>query len=58
MEKLDHASLRDEAEDCRRKALAYLGRPEAEFLMRVAKSFDELAEAQSRFNIRPPQGWD
>jgi hypothetical protein len=41
---LDSASLREEAEDCRRKALSYLGRPEATFLIHVAREFDKLAE--------------
>jgi hypothetical protein len=36
-------SPEEEAEECRRKALAYLGRPEAPFLMRVAREFDRLA---------------
>ena len=35
--------LEQEAEDCRRKALAYVGRPEATFLLRVAREFDRLA---------------
>lgn len=32
----------EEAHICRRKALAYLGKPEAAFLMRIAKEFDRL----------------
>jgi hypothetical protein len=32
----------EEAEQCRRKALAYLGRPEASFLLNVARQFDRL----------------
>jgi hypothetical protein len=36
-------SLEEEAENCRRRALAYLGRPEAPFLLRVAKAFEDLA---------------
>jgi hypothetical protein len=32
----------EEAEACRRKALAYLGRPEASFLLSVARQFDRL----------------
>jgi hypothetical protein len=35
--------LRDEAEECRRKAMAYLGKPEAPFLLHVARAFDDLA---------------
>lgn len=32
----------EEAENCRRQAISYLGRPEAPFLLRVAKAFEEL----------------
>ncbi len=39
---MDQIGLLEEAENCRRKALAYLGRPEATFLLRVAKAFEEL----------------
>jgi hypothetical protein len=35
--------LRDEAEQCRQRALSYLGKPEAPFLLRVAREFDRLA---------------
>ena len=31
-----------EAETCRREALQHLGKPEASFLLRVARAFDEL----------------
>lgn len=37
------ASFEEEAEECRRMALCYLGRPEAPFLLRVAREFDRLA---------------
>ena len=33
----------EEAEDCRRKALAYLGQPEGTLLLLVAREFDRLA---------------
>jgi hypothetical protein len=36
-------SLEEEAEECRRKALCYLGRPEAPLLLKVAREFDRLA---------------
>ena len=36
-------TLEEEAEECRRKALSYLGRPEASHLLRVAREFDRLA---------------
>ena len=39
----------EEAENCRRQALAYLGRPEAGFLLRLARGFEQLA-AQARSN--------
>lgn len=40
---MSYISLHEEAEECRRKALDYLGRPEAPFLMKVAREFDRLA---------------
>jgi hypothetical protein len=40
---VDIASLEEEAENCRRKALVYLGRPEASFLISVARQFERLA---------------
>jgi hypothetical protein len=33
----------EEAEKCRSQALAYIGKPEAPFLLRVARAFDKLA---------------
>jgi hypothetical protein len=35
--------LDEEAEQCRQRARAYLGQPEAPFLLRVAREFDRLA---------------
>ncbi len=49
---MNHLSCDEEAEDCRRKALSYLGRPEAPFLMRVAREFDRLAEQRARSGSR------
>jgi hypothetical protein len=43
----------EEAENCRRKALAYVGRPEATFLLSVARQFDRLA--YERTKARRPQ---
>ena len=40
---MDRLSLGEEADECRRKALAYVGQPEAPFLLRVAREFDRLA---------------
>jgi hypothetical protein len=36
--------LDEEAEQCRQQARAYLGQPEAPFLLRVAREFDRLAD--------------
>jgi len=33
----------EEAENCRRQALAYFGRPEADVLLRIARGFEQLA---------------
>jgi hypothetical protein len=35
-------SLNEEAEDRRRKALSYLGKPEASFLLRLAREFERV----------------
>ena len=35
--------FKEQAEDCRRQAVQYAGRPEAPFLLNVARAFDELA---------------
>jgi hypothetical protein len=35
--------FKEQAENCRRQASQYAGRPEAPFLLRVASAFDELA---------------
>ena len=44
------ADLYNEAEVCRRKALSYLGKPEAPFLLRVAREFDRLAQLRCSDN--------
>ena len=41
-------SFEEQAEDCRRQALSYVGHPEASLLIRVAREFDRLA-AESRY---------
>ena len=38
----------EQAEDCRRQALSYVGHPEASLLIRIAREFDRLA-AESRY---------
>jgi hypothetical protein len=35
--------LDEEAELCRRRALSYIGKPEAPFLLKIAGEFDRLA---------------
>jgi hypothetical protein len=35
--------FREQAENCRKQASEFAGRPEAPFLLRVASVFDELA---------------
>jgi len=50
---MDQIGLLEEAENCRRKALAYLGQPEAMFLLRVAKAFEELNAEKRGFRSRP-----
>lgn len=44
MLRMDRSELAQEAEKCPLQALAYLGRREASFLLRVAREFDYLAE--------------
>jgi hypothetical protein len=36
-----------EAEDCRRRAAEFAGRPEQPFLLRLAEEFDDLAAAET-----------
>jgi len=43
MLQLDQTTLTEEAEKCRLQAMSYLGRPEASFLLRMAREFDDLA---------------
>jgi hypothetical protein len=45
---LAQLSLHEEAEDCRRKALAYIGMPEGPFLLKLAQAFDELSAELSQ----------
>jgi hypothetical protein len=45
--------FREEAETCRRRALQYLGKPEAPFLLRVARAFDELERKGSGARREP-----
>jgi hypothetical protein len=47
-------SFSDEADECRRRALKFQGRPEAAFLMKLASSFDALAQ-DDRGELRYPR---
>ena len=47
-------SFEEQAEDCRRQALSYVGHPEASLLIRLAREFDRLA-AESRY--RPAENY-
>jgi hypothetical protein len=40
--------LQEEAEACRTKALAFLGRPEASILLKMAREFERLAREPQR----------
>ncbi len=44
---MSEASFHEQAETCRQRALAYLGRPEASFLLRAAREFDRLERRQN-----------
>jgi hypothetical protein len=48
---MNHIGFLEEAQNCRRRALTYVGQPEAALLLRVAKEFEEL-DAQKR-SVRP-----
>ena len=41
---MESRALQEEAEECRRKAITYLGKAEAPFLLKIAREFDRLAE--------------
>jgi hypothetical protein len=43
-----------EAEECRQAARAYNGRPEGDFLLRLATMFEELAHESVPGSSRPP----
>lgn len=44
-------SFTEEAEKCRTQALSYLGKPEAPFLLSVARAFDQLESSKPAFMI-------
>jgi len=39
---MTHIGLLEQAQDCRRRALAHLGQPKATFLLNAAKEFESL----------------
>jgi hypothetical protein len=39
---MDDQAPHEHAENCRRQALSYLGRPEAPFLLRLAREFERI----------------
>ena len=49
--------FKEQAENCRRQANEFVGRPEAPFLLRVASAFDELAidENVAHFRTKHPK---
>jgi hypothetical protein len=47
--------FKEEAENCRRQALEYSGKPEEAFLLRIASLFDELILTGTRA-FRTPNG--
>ena len=51
---MTETGLHEEAHACRKRAIAYLGRPEASFLLRAAQEFDRLAsnKAEGRSTAR------
>ncbi len=49
---MDDRALSEEAEDCRRKALSYLGRPEAPFLLRLAREFERIGQERQTRGMR------
>lgn len=52
---MESLTLREEAEDCRRRAHSYLGKPEASVLLQMAREFDRLA---AKGNFRSRRGGD
>jgi hypothetical protein len=45
--KMNPTAFEEEADRCRRRALEYLSRPEAPFLLRVAREFDRLQRTRA-----------
>lgn len=49
---MDSRSLYEEADECRRKAHSYLGKPEASVLVQMAHEFERLALERSSSHRR------
>jgi hypothetical protein len=47
--------FKEQAENCRKQANEFVGRPEAPFLLRVASAFDELALVDTAARHVPPE---
>ena len=47
--------LINEAEECRQRALAYVGRPEGKLLLRTAEEFERLAQQRSDLEANDPK---
>jgi hypothetical protein len=45
---MERTQFAEEAVICRLKALAYVGQPEAPFLLRVAREFERLASLRTK----------
>jgi hypothetical protein len=47
---MDLQTLHAEAEECRKNAKCYVGKPEASFLLRLAEAFEQLRAQQDETN--------
>ena len=50
------AAFKFEAEECRRQAAMFCGKPESAFLLRLAGMFDELARERDLARYAAPGG--
>jgi hypothetical protein len=50
---MDLQTLHAEAEECRKNAKCYVGKPEASFLLRLAEAFEQLRAQQDETNKHP-----
>ena len=47
-----HRSFTAEAEQCRRQAAKYAGKPEGQFLLLVARSFEDLEKREPTRSVK------